>query len=88
MSSATECCHAITVKVFVPSSTRPRPFTWAATKTVGEAAKDVAEAWCLETEAPTFQNHCDEVLDRDKSLKDAGVSEGDQLELVSAGGGV
>lgn len=78
----------ITVKVFSPSSTEPKEFTWPKTMKVAEAAAEAALAFGLSSEAPTFQNEQDEILDRQKPLVAAGVKDGDTLELVSAGGGV
>jgi hypothetical protein len=78
----------VTVTVFVPSSVEGKQFTWPQTMKVGEAADAVATACGIDTEAPTFQNAQGEVLDRNKPLVAAGVRDGDELELVSAGGGV
>jgi len=78
----------VTVTVFVPSTTEPREYTWPKTMKVGEAALQVATDFGIDTEAPTFLNANDEALDRHKPLVAAGVRDGDQLELVSAGGGV
>jgi len=78
----------ITVTVFVPSSTEPREYTWPKTMKVGDAALQVARDFGIDAEAPTFLNSDDEALDRTKPLVAAGVRDGDQLELVSAGGGV
>jgi hypothetical protein len=78
----------ITVTVFVPSSTESREYTWPKTMKVGDAASEVAKDFGIVSEAPTFLNANDEALDRKKPLVAAGVRDGDQLELVSAGGGV
>jgi hypothetical protein len=76
-----------TVKVFAPSVIDPRTFTWPQTTTVGTDAAEAATAFGIDTEAPTFQKGT-QVLDRQKPLVAAGVRDGDELELVSAGGGV
>ena len=76
-----------TVTVFAPSVVEPRTFTWAQNTKVGDAAAEAASAFGIDTEAPTFQKGTD-VLDRQKPLVAAGVRDGDELELVSAGGGV
>src|SRR5579862_3812114 len=78
----------ITVLVFVPSQVEPRSFTWPKTLRVGEAARQVAEAFGLTVENPTLQNAQGEALDRDKPLVAAGVRDGDRLDLIDAGGGV
>jgi hypothetical protein len=77
----------ITVTVFAPSQTEPKLFTWPKTMKISEAAVEAAAAFGIDTEAPTFQKG-DTVLDRQKPLVAEGVKEGDELELVSAGGGV
>lgn len=78
----------ITVLVFVPSQIEPRKFTWPKTMRVGDAARQVAEAFGLTVENPTLQNKDGEALDRDKPLVAAGVRDGDRLDLIDAGGGV
>jgi hypothetical protein len=77
----------ITVTVFVPSQVHPKHFTWAVTLKVGAAAAEAAAAFKVDIEAPTLQKG-DKVLDREQTLEAAGVKEHDELELVSAGGGV
>ena len=83
-----KCGHAITVKVYVPTCLDARSFTWNRSEIVGEAADEVAEAFGIKAEDPTFQTKCDSILDRSQTLQDAGVKEGDKLEFVSPGGGV
>lgn len=94
MSSAeslrTEQGHGVrdvTVTVFAPSQVEPKEFTWPQTLKVGVAAAEVATAFGLDVESPTFQKG-EEVLDREKTLVGAHVKTHDELELVSAGGGV
>jgi hypothetical protein len=77
----------LTVVVFAPSVVEPRTFDWAQTLKVGTAATEAATAFGIDTEAPTFEKGTT-VLDRDKPLVAAGIRNGDELELVSAGGGV
>lgn len=77
----------ITVQVFAPSHVEPKTFTWRITKKVGAAAAEAAAAFGVDVESPTFQKG-DEVLEREKTLQGAHVKDHDQLELVSAGGGV
>lgn len=77
----------ITVTVFAPSQVEPKEFTWPQTLKVGVAAGEAASAFKIDVESPTFQKG-DEVLDREKTLVGAHVKDHDELELVSAGGGV
>lgn len=77
----------ITVRVFAPRETEPRPFTFEKTMRVGEAARLAADAFGYVGGTPTFAKG-NVVLDRDKPLVAEGVREGDDLELVDAGGGV
>jgi hypothetical protein len=77
-----------TVFVFAPSKVEPKTFTWPKTMKVGDAAGEAAAAFGIDAEAPTFQNKDDVVFDRQKPLVAEGVKDGDELELVSAGGGV
>ena len=80
----------ITVLVFSPNHTEPKRFTWKTEYTVGRAAIEAAEAFGIrvgETK-PTFRNQAGELLDITASLAEAGVREGDKLELVTSGGGV
>ena len=79
----------VTVTVFAPRSAESREFTFPQTMKVGEAARTAAEAFGYAPGGnPTFENADNEVLDRNKPLVAAGVRDGDQLELVDAGGGV
>lgn len=77
----------ITVTVFAPSQVEPKEFTWPQTLKVGVAAAEAASAFNVDAESPTFQKG-EEVLDREKTLVGAHVKDHDELELVSAGGGV
>lgn len=79
----------LTVKVFPPSGDPDaREFTWPKNWTVSEAARDAATSFGLTGGNPTLRNTGGEVLDRSKRLVAAGVRDGDELELVDAGGGV
>lgn len=86
-SQAEHGLRDITVTVFAPSQVEPKQFTWPQTLKVGVAASGAAKAFGLDVESPTFQKG-DEVLDREKTLVGAHVKDHDELELVSAGGGV
>lgn len=81
-------CDVVRVKVFAPRSTKPKRFRWPVTLTVGAAADEAAKAFDYEAGTPTFQNEHDEVLDRQQTLKAAGVKDKDELTLVDTGGGV
>ena len=78
----------LTVEVYSPRVPEPRKFTWPKSLTVGEAADQVAKAFGYEAGNPTFQDKDGKVLDRDKSLVEAGIRDFDQLELTDRGGGV
>jgi len=86
-SHADRGVHDIRVTVFAPSQVEPKRFTWPQTLKVGVAAAEAARAFGLDVESPTFQKG-EEVLDREKTLVGAHVKDHDELELVSAGGGV
>ena len=79
--------HDVTVRVFAPSHVEPKQFTWPKTKKVGLAAAEAAKEFKVDVEAPTFQKGT-VVLDREKTLAEDGVKDHNELELVSAGGGV
>jgi len=77
------------VTVVTPSDSKPREFAFSGTETVGAAANDVANAFGLHPTVPSFEVERQElVLDRSKTLAEAGVHDGDRLELVDVGGGV
>lgn len=77
----------ITVTVFAPREAEPRTFTFPKTERVGDAARTAATDFGYSGGNPTFAK-AGKVLDRDKPLVAEGVREGDELELVDAGGGV
>lgn len=74
--------------VFAPRAAAPKRFTWPESLLVGAAADEAAAAFKYEAGTPTFQNKDEEVLDRTKTLKAAGVKDHARLELVDTGGGV
>lgn len=78
----------VTVYVFLPSQLEPKKFVWPLTHLIGTAAQQVAEECGIDITDPTFQTKADVVLQQDLTFKAAGVLSGDQLELVSFGGGV
>jgi hypothetical protein len=77
----------IVVTVFAPRSPEPKHFTWDEDLTVQEAASEAADAFGYNAGSPGLQDE-DEVLDPDKTLEEAGVTHGDELELFDTGGGV
>lgn len=78
----------LTVEVFSPRAPEPKKFTWSKSLRVGAAADQAARAFGYEAGTPTLQNKEGKVLDRDKTLIEAGVRDFDQLELTDKGGGV
>ena len=78
----------LTVEVFSPRVPQPKKFTWPKSFRVGDAADEAAKAFDYEAGSPTFQNKAGQVLDRDKTLIEAGVHDFDRLELTDKGGGV
>ncbi|MFN8630063.1 MAG: hypothetical protein U0838_06965 [Chloroflexota bacterium] len=77
----------IHVTVVSPRETTPRQFSFEKTMRVGDAAREAADAFGYTGGSPTFARG-DLILDRNKPLVAEGVREGDELELVDAGGGV
>ncbi len=78
----------LSVEVFSPRKPTPKKFNWPKTWTVGEAADDAAKAFGYEAGTPTLQDKEHQVLRRKDTLSEAGVKDGDQLELTDTGGGV
>lgn len=78
----------LAVEVFSPRTPTPKKFSWPKTWTVGKAADDAAAAFGYEAGTPTLQDKDRRVLNRKDTLTEAGVKNGDQLELTDTGGGV
>lgn len=78
----------LTVLVYSPRVPEPQKFTWSKSLKVGDAADQAAKAFNYEAGNPTFVDKSDHVLDRDKTLVEAGVRDFDNLELTDKGGGV
>jgi hypothetical protein len=78
----------LVVEVFSPRYPEPRKFEWPKSLRVGEAAEEAAKAFGYEAGTPTLQTKDGRVLDREKTLLEAGVRDFDQLELTDHGGGV
>ncbi len=92
-SAITDRNHAkvggeLTVEVFSPRSAQSMKFSWPKSLQVGEAADQAAKAFGYEAGNPTFQVKTGEVLNREKTLIEAGIHDFDQLELTDKGGGV
>lgn len=75
------------VKVFAPRSPKAKKFEWAPDMSVGEAAAEAAAAFDYAPGTPTLAKD-GVTLDREAQLHQAGVKNGDTLELVDIGGGV
>lgn len=81
--------ETLTVEVFAPTDRHPRRFAFNRTETVGAAAESAARDFGLHPTAPSFEVEGTKIpLDRSKTLADAGVHDGEKLELVDVGGGV
>jgi hypothetical protein len=79
--------NEISVRVFVPGEIAPKAYRFQRDVLVRDAAAKVAADCGIGIEDPTFQLG-DDILDRDKTLEQAGVTPGAELELVGVGGGV
>lgn len=80
--------HGLHVEVFAPRDPQPKRFEWAPTLTVGEAARQAATAFGYVGGDPTLRTADGRALDRTRTLEQAGVHDGEKLEVVDAGGGV
>ena len=78
----------LTVEVYSPRVPEPKKFSWSKSLKVGDAADEAAKAFDYEAGNPTFVDKAEHVLDRDKTLLEAGVRDFDKLELTDKGGGV
>lgn len=78
----------LTVKVVAPRyPDQPKTFEWDKHLSVGQAADQAAQAFGYVGGKPSLALG-NKVLDRSKQLEAVGVRDGDELELVDAGGGV
>ena len=85
----TESPKDVHVEVYAPKDVEPKHFTFATTELVGDAAKVAAAAFGVQSNNPSFQSvKTKAVFDRSQTLAQAGVDNGDKLELVDIGGGV
>lgn len=78
----------IEVEVYAPVEPAPKHFTFSVNVLVGVAAQEAATAFGYGPGKPTFQIEDGAALDRSMTLEQAGVRDGDKLELVDASGGV
>jgi hypothetical protein len=78
----------LTVIVFAPREPDPKTFELRRTETVRDSARTAADAFGYEGGNPSFETEHHVVLDRDKTLAEAGVQDGERLHLVDVGGGV
>jgi hypothetical protein len=76
------------VKAWAPRHPKPKNFTFKADTLVGAAAAEVADKFGYAVGNHTFQNEGEDLLDRNQSLAQQGVKDGDELQLVDVGGGV
>ena len=79
--------ESATVEVFSPREVDAKKFTFPTKDHVEKAAREAAEAFGYTGGHPTFAKN-KVVLDRKLTLAEAGVRNGDVLELVDVGGGV
>jgi hypothetical protein len=76
------------VKVFAPRfPDEPKHFDWNRCLLVSEAAAQAAAAFGYTGGTPGLSK-CRQVLDPTQDLQQAGVENGDELELLDTGGGV
>ena len=78
----------VTVKVFIPRLTEPKLFTWPLTLTVGQAAKEAADAFGYAQSSNPTLGHGNDTFDRNKTLEQEHVHNHEELELLDVGGGV
>jgi|HubBroStandDraft_6_1064221.scaffolds.fasta_scaffold156736_3 hypothetical protein len=78
----------IVLIVFAPKDPDPKRFRFLLDETVGEAAQTAATKFKYEAGNPSFQVPDGTVLDRSLTLRQAGLTKKEEVELVAAGGGV
>ena len=78
----------VTVKVYIPRVTEPKVFTWPLTLTVGQAAKEAADAFGYHQSSNPTLGHGNVTFDRNKTLEQEHVHNHEELELLDVGGGV
>ncbi len=88
MTLSIELHGELSVIVLAPREPDPRTFEFRRTETVRDSARTAADAFGYEGGNPSFETGRHVVLDRDKTLAEAGVRDGERLHLVDVGGGV
>lgn len=78
----------VTLVVGAPKEPEPKALRFPWGDTVGEAANVAATDFGYADGNPSFQTSSGAVLDRTLTLREAGVHDGEKVELVDAGGGV
>jgi hypothetical protein len=78
----------LSVIVLAPREPDPKTFEFRRTETVRDSARTAADTFGYEGGNPSFETEQHVVLDRDKTLAEAGVHDGERLHLVDVGGGV
>ncbi len=78
----------LAVEVFSPRVPEPMKFTWSKFLKVGDAADQAAKAFGYEAGNPALVDKDGHVLDRDKTLSEAGIRDLDTLEPTDKDGGV
>ncbi len=71
-----------------PIDPHSREIAFPAADTIGAAATEAAKDFGHEGDDYTFQERDGQVLDRSITLTEAGLHNGDHVEIVNAGGGV
>lgn len=72
----------VTLTVFEHGATIPHAMTFPRTSTVGAAAAAAAAGFGLEPRSPSFQLPTADVVDPDVSLAEAGIGDGESVEIV------
>jgi hypothetical protein len=78
----------VTVQVFIPRLTEPKLFTWPLTLTVGQAAKEAADAFGYSQSSNPTLGRGNHTFDRNKTLEQEHIHNNEELELLDVGGGV
>lgn len=88
MSQQEQHLHEVTVKVYNPRNNEAKTFTWPLTLTVGQAAKEAADAFGYSQDSNATLGRGNDTFDRNKTLEQEHVHNHEELELLFVGGGV
>ena len=88
MSQQEQHLHEVTVKVYNPRNNETKTFTWPLTLTVGQAAKEAADAFGYSQSSNPTLGRGNDTFDRNKTLEQEHVHNHEELELLDVGGGV